>query len=420
MIVSLHVTHVSVGNVDGLNEVIPELEKNVNLRIGTLEFVKEYVVVRTCNRFEVYVATYDNEKTKNMLNYIVKMSVPYTADEKFSFILQDGDCVKHLFRVICGLDSLIVGEDQIQHQIRESYIQARKENHANGTLAYVFDHALTVGKRVRSETALNKGAVSVGSAAVELAEQKIGKLEGKTVTIFGAGDMASVIAKNLVGKGPKTVFVSNRTFDHAKELAGQLGGTAITMNRMNEAIRESDLVLVAISAPHVVIRRSNVEEAMTGRTRKLLMIDVSVPRNIAEDVLEVHDVEVDTMDSLQSIAMENVARRTNEISEAEHIITEELMKIDKEEKEKAANEVIRAISIKLAQIREEELTQAKIRALAQCDIDCVLEDFSRALINNITSEMFVRLREASREGHTDIFNAATTIFGLEDERDDVS
>ena len=416
MIVSFHVTHTSAGNVSGLNDIIPVLEKNVGEHIPGLRCVQEYVVVRTCNRFEVYISTLDNDSAKETLREIARKSIPYSQYEQISFVLEDDKSVGHLFRVVCGLDSLIVGEDQIQHQIRESYMKAREEGHANGMLSYLFDHALIVGKRVRSETALNKGAVSVGSAAVELAEQKLGTLDGKTVTVLGAGDMASVIAKNLVGKGPKAVFVSNRTFDHARELAGQLGGTAITFDRKISAIANSDLVLVATAAPHPVIRKNDVLQAMSSRgERKLLMIDVCVPRNIAADVCEVDNVEVDTMDSLQQIAMENVARRSAEISEAEHIINEELSKMERTRKEKVANEIIRELSIKMATIKDDELAQAKSRALANPDINSILEDLSRVLVNSITSDLFINLRKASREGDLELCKAAKTLFGLEDD-----
>jgi glutamyl-tRNA reductase len=416
MIVSFHVTHTSAGNICGLNEIIPALEKNVSECIGGLKNVQEYIVVRTCNRFEVYAYTLDNEDTKKTFRAIAKRSIPYSYDEEqISFVLKDDKSIKHLFMVVCGLDSMIVGEDQIQHQIRESYMKAKEEGHAKGILSYIFDHALVVGKRVRSETALNKGAVSVGSAAVELAEQMLGPLEGKTVTILGAGDMATVIAKNLVGKGPKTVFVSNRTFDHAMELAAQLQGTAVTFDHKTDTIKDSDLVLVATSAPHVVIRKPNVEEAMAGRKdRKLLMIDVSVPRNIADDCGEVENVTVMTMDSLQQIAIENVKKRTAEINEAKKIINDELEKIDRERKEEAANKIIKELNINFAKIREEELAQAKARALTNPDINSVMDDLSRVLVNSIASNLIINLRKASREGNLELCKAAKTLFGLEE------
>ncbi len=414
MIVSFHVTHTSAGSVEGLNGIISGLEKSADAAMKACGAINEYLVVRTCNRFEVYTATEDNPAVKGVFAELARACIPEES-RKVSFILEDYGSIKHLFRVICGLESLIVGEDQIQHQIRDSYINARAEGHVRSMLSYVFDHALTVGKRVRSETALNKGAVSVGSAAVELAEQRFGTLEGKTVAILGAGDMATVIAKNLMGKGPKTAFVSNRTFHNATILAEELNGTAVTWDRMNDALQDSDLVLVATSAPHKVVHYGNVLEVMTKRPdRPLLFIDVSVPRNVEEEVGGIPNVSLETMDSLQNIAMENVARRESEIRDAEHIIREELAKMEKERAESTANELIRELSIKLSSIKERELSTARSR-MKGSDPEQVLEDFSRALLNNLTSELYINMRKASRNGDWDTCRAVRVLFNLDGE-----
>ena len=412
MIVSLHVTHSSAGGTEGLNNIVSVLESEVAKRISTLDAVNEYVVIRTCNRFEVYTACSDNASAVKALDFLIKTNVP---SSNIAYILEDKDSIKHLFRVVCGLDSLIVGEDQIQHQVRECYMKGKEEGHVKSLLTRLFDKAMIVGKRVRSETALNKGAVSVGSAAVELAESKIGELNGKSITILGAGDMASVIAKNLAGKNLGTVFVSNRTYNRALELADELNGTAVSMARMTEAIAASDLVLVATSAPHPVVHRPHIEEAMKERPdRKLLIIDVSIPWNVDTDVTEVPNVEMDTMDSLQSIAAQNVKRRTEEINSAEKIISQELYKIDVEQKEQMANDVIRRIGIKLAGIRDNELETAVTRAQSTNDVGTVLDDLSRALVNKITAEIYANLRAATREGRSDTCNAAVELFGLRD------
>ncbi len=412
MIVSFHVTHASAGGVEGLNSIITKLEKSADEAMKGCEAVNEYLVVRTCNRFEVYTATEDNPTVKDVFKELAAGCIPPEAGN-VHFVEEDQRSIKHLFRVICGLESLIVGEDQIQHQIRDSYISARAEGHVGSMLSYLFDHALVVGKRVRSETALNKGAVSVGSAAVELAEQRFGTLDGKTVAILGAGDMATVIAKNLAGKSPKAVIVSNRTFNNATILAEQLNGTAMTWDRMHEVVAGSDLVLVATSAPHCVVHYGNVLEAMASRQdRQLLFIDVSVPRNVEKEVGDIPNVSLETMDSLQNIAMENVAKRTAEIKEAEHIIREELEKIEKERAESTANELIRALSIKLGKIKERELATAKTR-MKSAEPEQVLDDFSRALLNNLTSELYINMRKASRNGDWDTCRAVRVLFGLE-------
>ncbi len=165
MIVSMHITHSSAGGTEGLNNVVTILEKTVPDYISEMDFVSEYVVVRTCNRFEVYTATQDNHSVIACLENLIRSIVP---SSNISYILEDKDSIKHLFRVVCGLDSLIVGEDQIQHQVRECYFKAKEEGHVGMMLDRLFEKAIIVGKRVRSETELNKGAVSVGSASVEL------------------------------------------------------------------------------------------------------------------------------------------------------------------------------------------------------------------------------------------------------------
>ena len=412
MIVSMHVTHTSAGGVEGLNRVVAELDGLFADSVADLRGVGEYIIVRSCNRLEVYTATCDNRATREDLEKLIRMAVPST---NISYVLEDRDSIRHLFAVVCGLDSLIVGEDQIQHQVRECYMRAREEGHVGAMLTRLFDKAMTVGKRVRSETALNKGAVSVGSASVELAEKRIGDLGGKSITILGAGDMASVIAKNLIGKNIGAVFVSNRTYARALELASELGGTAVSMQRMEGAMADSDLVLVATSAPHTVVHRSGVEAAMSARPdRRMLIIDVSVPRNVDEDVSEVPGVDLETMDSLMEIAAENANRRRNEIVSAERIITQELQRMDTEAKEQLANDVIRRIGVKLAAIRDRELQTAMARA-GSTDIDELLNDFSRAMVSRITADVYNNLREASRNGRTDTCSAAVELFGLGDE-----
>ncbi len=409
MIVSMHVTHTSAGGTEGLNNVVGLLETRVPDLIEEMDLVSEYVIIRTCNRFEVYMSTQDNRTVATYMESIIRSLVP---SSDISYLLEDKDSIKHLFRVVCGLDSLIVGEDQIQHQVRECYIKAKDDGHVGRMLSSLFDKAMIVGKRVRSETELNKGAVSVGSASVELAESKIGNLDGKSITILGAGDMASVIAKNLIGKNIGTVFVSNRTYSRALELSNELGGTAVSMDRMQDAISDSDLVLVATGAPHTVLHKPTIENAMAYRPeRKLLVIDVSIPHNVDTDITDISNVELDNMDSLETIAKQNVERRTKEISSAEKIIAQELERIDSERREETANEIIKLIGLKFAGIREKELAEAKSHS-ASTDVDTLLDDMSRAIVNKITADLYVNLRRASREGNQSACYTLAEMFGV--------
>ncbi len=416
MLVSLHITHTSAGGMECLGGIISGLGDAISEALSGSEDAKEYVVIRTCNRLEAYVSADDNQAVRMLMEETVRKSVPF-ADREFWYILQDRDCIKHLFTVVCGIDSLIVGEDQIQHQIRDAFMNARREGHVGKSLYALFNNAIVVGKRVRTETDLNKGAVSVGYAAIELAEKDIGSLNGKNIAIVGAGDMAGIIAKNLAGKGPETVFVSNRTFERAQELARELDGTAVTLDRLGDMMAKSDLVLVATSAKHPVITREMAEKAMCQRPeRPLLIIDVSVPVNVAEEVAGIPNVKLSTMASLDAIATENVARRKKEIGAAERIIRQEMEKIDDERKIRDANATIREMGIMCERIRSDEAAMARSRLDNGDSPSDVIDCMSHAIVKMISAEFIKNLRKAALGGDSATVEAAAKLFGLRPDR----
>ncbi len=412
MIVSLHVTHSSAGS-GIIADVIPMMEKGADEFIRSLSGVKEYLILRTCNRFEIYVMTDDPVRIKSELEGYARRKAPFSGDSVVWYTLDDGACVKHLFRVTCGLDSLVIGEDQIQSQVKNAYLKAKDEGHVSGVMATVFEKALYTGKRVRTETELNSGAISVGSAAVQLAEKRLGGLEGKTVTIIGAGDMSTVIAKYLKGKGPNAIFVSNRTFEHARVLANEVGGEALNFCNVSEILSRTDLAIVATNAPHILIDREKVEKAMENRDSKLLLIDISVPRNVSDDVGLIHDVEVDSMAEISEISQENLMNRRNEIIHAERIVSSEIENIDREMKERRADEVIGSIMRNSSEIRSEELEYAVSRIRAGVDPEEVLDSMSHAMMSKFLAKPFNRLKEASRKGDAGYCDVVSDLFGVD-------
>ena len=412
MIVSLQVTHSSAGS-GIIADVIPRMEKGADEFVRGLSGVKEYLILRTCNRFEVYVMTDEPAKVKSELEEFAKKRTPYSGDSVVWYTLEDGPCVKHLFRVTCGLDSLVIGEDQIQSQVKNAYLKAKEEGHISGVMAAVFEKALYTGKRVRTETDLNSGAISVGSAAVQLAEKKLGGLEGKTVTIIGAGDMATVIAKYLKGKGPNAIFVSNRTFEHARVLANEVGGEALNFCNVTEILSRTDLAIVATNAPHILIDREKVTKAMENRDSKLLLIDISVPRNVSDDVGLIHDVEVDSMADISEVTQENLMSRRNEIIHAERIVSSEIENIDREMKERRADEVIGSIMKGSSEIRSAELEHAISRIRAGVDPEEVLDSMSHAMMAKLFAKPFNRLKEASRKGDAEYCDVVSDLFGVD-------
>lgn len=412
MLISLHITHSSAGGMTCLGDIIPGMNDAINTELAENKFVDEYVVIRTCNRLEAYVATKNNGAMKAALTSLVKKNIGI-GNRQVWYILEDKECIRHLFTVICGIDSLIVGEDQIQHQTKDAFALAQNEGHVGKVLYSLFNNAIIVGKRVRTETELNKGAVSVGYAAIELAQEKIGALEGKNIAIIGAGDMAGVIAKNLVGKGPQTVIVSNRTFQRAQELAKELEGTAIGFDRLPEIIRRSDLILVATSAKHNLLDKDIVGKAIDGREDKpLLIIDVSVPTNVDENVTELPNVSLHTMASLDSIAAENVAKRKKEITNAEKIIREELRRVEEEAKTEAADMIIKKMSVDFENIRIREVDKA-MKCGNDIEKEILLDNLTHSIVSRICADIIKNLKNAAKNDEQDIIDAAKLIFNID-------
>ena len=412
MIVSLHVTHSSAGSAM-IADVIPKMEKGADEFVKSLDGVDEYLILRTCNRFEVYISTADPLMVRNELEDYANKRVPFSGSSVVWYVLEGSACVKHLFRVTCGLDSLVIGEDQIQSQVKNAYLNAKKEGHITGILGVVFEKALYTGKRVRTETDLNSGAISVGSAAVQLAEKKLNGLEGKTVAIIGAGDMGTVIAKYIKGRGPNAIFVSNRTYEHARVLANEVGGEATNFCNVVETLARSDLAIVATNAPHILIDREMIEKAVEGRTEELLIIDISVPRNVSDDINLLEGVEVDSMAEISEVSQENLMNRRNEMVHAERIVRAEMENIDAEVKERKADSIIKGMMRSSSQIRSEELDHARSRIRAGADVDEVMDDLTKAMISKMLAKPINKLKEASRNGRTDYCEVASELFGVD-------
>jgi glutamyl-tRNA reductase len=254
---------------------------------------------------------------------------------------------------------------------------------------------------------------------VDLAERILGNLEGKTILVIGAGEMASLIAKHLIGKKPNTIFVSNRTYDRAVELAWYLGGKAIRLDSLYDYLHRCDIVLVATSSPHVILDRMQVEKALAkkGEGGRLVIIDVSFPRNVAEEVRSIRNVNMHDIDGLKGVAQENIMKRKREIHEAEKIIAEELSLLDRKLEEMGASEIIRAIREKYEIIKEREARKAINRLNGGSDdTETVVTDFANALASRFLADPTEMLKWASRKKREEILKAARELFKLEEEK----
>src|SRR6185312_12973536 len=286
--------------------------------------LSEAVLVSTCNRVEIYGVT---PRVNGNINHIFQhLSRSTDTDPDISpylYVKEGSEAVRHLFSVASGLDSLVLGETEITGQVKQAYQAAQSVKLTGRVLNRVFQTALQTAKEIRTQTNIGRGATSVGSVAVELAERIFKELSDKTVMIIGAGKMGEACVRHLAKKGARSVLVSNRSFERAQSLAAEFGGRAIHFNDCLTAMAEADIVVCSTGCPHTILHREEIVQVMAARRNQpLALVDIAVPRNIATDVQEINNVYLYDVDDLEIIVRANVKHREQEVVRCESIISE--------------------------------------------------------------------------------------------------
>ncbi|RZN41372.1 MAG: glutamyl-tRNA reductase [Methanosarcinales archaeon] len=420
---SMIITHAkaSISDIEGAWHGTVEALLHV---LHSNELVQECVVLMTCNRVEVYVVSPKGSKV--LFEYMKKMGVP---DRIIEFNDHEESLV-HLMRVACGLESMIVGEDQILGQLKELYHDARVAGVTGKVLDTAFEKAIHVGKRVRSETRINKGSVSIGSAAVDLAEAELGTLQGKTVVVIGAGAMGSLVAHALAHKDVSVVYVANRTFDRGEVLARELGGIAIPYGEKDRYIASSDVVISATSAPHPVLtveilrqiledrNNSNNHNDPEGGGHDLLLIDIANPRDIEDSVVDLPGVILHNIDGLKAISDSNLYKRMQETKKVEQIIEDEYALLTIQYKRQKADKIISSLYSQVEELRIRERERAINRLSSKHTLGDfergVFDDLTHAITNKLLAEPTKTLRDAAAEDDADFLAATAALFRLDE------
>jgi glutamyl-tRNA reductase len=275
--------------------------------------------------------------------------------------------------------------------------------------------AIEAGRRVRQETRINKGSVSIGSAAVELAESLAGDLKDKSILVVGAGEMGTLVANGLAQKNLKGIYVANRTFEQAQRLAANLGGTAVRLDDVCNYIAEADVLICATAAPHLIITKKMIETCVR---KPLIIIDITNPRNVEEAVSRVQGVALHNIDSLKKLNEANLERRRAEVGQVERIISEELARMKKAYGRRRADHVIGGLYMHADSLRLAELDRAVGRLASHGGLNedqkDILSEFSRALTGKILAAPARRLRLAAEKGDDEYLRTARVLFDLED------
>ena len=396
MILNLRVDH-KIADVQSMENISKDIDE-IFWKLQEKYSIGEYIEIATCNRKEYYIHSDYIPEDEDLLSH-----------ENQSIIIEYGQsAVIHLLRMTSGLESMIVGEDQILGQVKDAKKAAVKNHHCGKVLVTVFTKAIHVGQVVRNKTNINKGSVSIGSAAIDLAEKHIGSLDDKSVLVIGAGKMGRLVAKALAEKDLNAIFVANRTYYVAVDLAKDLGGEAILFNELEDYLATADLVISATSAPHAIIDK----ERLLGIERdynNLMMVDIANPRDISEDVCEL-GVKSFNIDDLREIADENTSLRIKEFGEAENIIDEEFILLKESFKIMEVEELLGNLRASMEEIRQRETQKASVK-LANVDGSAkILNNLTNSIVNKIFFDISKIVKSAAQEENKEIIAAAEYIF----------
>lgn len=380
----------------------------------------ETVVLSTCNRSEIYVASTDPDRAqRDVIGFLSEYH--QVAEDVFLphvFTRHDHEAARHLFRVAAGLDSIVVGEPQILGQVKEAF-QTAKERHCAGPLLNkTFEWAFNVGKRVRSETALGEGAVSIAYAALSPARKIFGKLQGLRVLVIGAGEISTLTAQHLRNQGVSEIVITSRTAAHAQGLAQVVSGRAIPWVDMPAALGDADIVVTATGAQRPIITRTHVE-AVTGRRRSgpLFIVDLAVPRDVEAAVGDIEQVFLYNVDDLQGIVQENLSRRSAEVERAEHIVTSEVSNFIAWQRSRAAVPTIRALRHRFESTRRAEVQRlkGKLTGLPPESIEKV-DEITRLLVEKLLLDPTEQLKALPDEETQAVFaEVLNRLFRLRDD-----
>ena len=384
-----------------------------------LAYAMEGVVLSTCNRLEVYALVESVTcGQRDIRDFLARVSgAPLATFESYLQIREGEAAVSHLCQVACGLDSMVLGESQIQGQVNQAYQLALAHGAAGPVINALFRASLHAGKRARTETAINQHATSISHVAVELALQIFEDLATKTVVLVGAGDMAELAAKNLVDHGVSRLLVVNRSAGRAATLARQFGGEALGWDRLTEALWLSDIVISSTAAPHAILRRDMVTAVMPLRNnRPLFLIDIAVPRDVDPAVGDVGNVFLYDIDDLQRVVTANLEQRQREVPRVQAIICEQVAGFLAWFRAQDVVPTIVDLRQRVESIRQAELAwvMGKLEGLSE-DERNVVSAFSQRLVNKILHQPTVRLKRHANDREAYRYtDALRDLFGIED------
>lgn len=372
--------------------------------------LEECVIVQTCNRIEVFGKSqgYDIQKIK-------KTWASLAGLEENSFkenleISEGEEAFEHLLKLTSGLDSMVIGEEQILGQIKNSITEARSIRASGEHLNTLFDKAIRIGTRIRNTTGISKGGISVGSMAVKLAEENVDDLKSKKILIIGTGEVSTLVAKSLSRRKYK-FFVSSRTIERSQAFCETMGGTAIKFEDVLSRFSDFDILFVATTAPYFLVSFERITGAMRNKKDGMMILDLSNPRTVDEKVATLHGVKLMNLDQIAEMVDKNMRNRQTKAKTVENIINEELPVLEASMRRLEAEPLVKEVFKNIDTLREKELKKA-LQMLGDMDQQKlkIIEELTKALVEGIVSTPMNNIRKASEQGNPEILELAGMLF----------
>lgn len=384
--------------------------------LASREGISECLILSTCNRTEVYVYTATKADDAVIIDWMGEFfAVPVIEFESYLYSQSGHKAVEHVFRVAAGIDSMVLGEAQILGQVKTAYAAARAAGTTGSLLGSLFEQAISVGKRARTETEIGRGAFSVGSVAVGLAKSIFGELTARVVLIVGAGEMGELTATHLLASGADTLLAANRTYERAVGLAERFGGRAVSFEDMESAMQSADIVITSTGASEPIISRKIVSAVMHARRgRPLFFIDIAVPRDVEPGVGTLDGVFVYDIDDLQAAVESHADQRRGEVMKVEEIIGEEVADFVVRFRALDAVPVITALRDKFEGIRLQELAKLndRLSRLTPEELN-LIDTTTRSIVNRICHTPMLQIKDyAAREDSSTRLDAICELFGI--------
>jgi len=370
----------------------------------------ECVIIQTCNRVEIFGSGKEFDLQKIKKTWASLAGLEENVFKEYLELSENEDVLLHLLKLTSGLDSMVIGEEQILGQIKKSITTARTTRTSGTRLNTLFDKAIRIGTRIRNTTGLNQGGISVGSMAVKLAEENIDDLKSKQILLIGTGEVSTLAAKSLGRRGYK-FSVTSRTLDRSKAFSETLGGNPIKFEEVISGFKNYDVIIVATTAPYFLVTYDRINDAMNENKNGMMILDLSNPRTVDERVATIGGIKLMNLDQIAEMVDKNMRSRMSKVKTVENIINEELQVLDASMKRLDAEPIVKDVFKNIDSRREKELKKA-LQMLGEKDHEKIkiIEELTKALVESIVSAPMNNLRKASEQGNPEILDAASKLF----------